>query len=82
MATLAGRGVQKVLVEPGPHLAAAFLSHGAADEVRIYIAPKILAGTGAADMGSVLSHLSQSLALNDVEVTQFGNDVRIRAFIK
>jgi diaminohydroxyphosphoribosylaminopyrimidine deaminase/5-amino-6-(5-phosphoribosylamino)uracil reductase len=81
MAILAKRGVQKVLVEPGPHLAAAFLSAGAADEVRIYIAPKILAGTGAADMGSVLSHLSQSLALNNVEVKQFGNDVRIRAFI-
>jgi diaminohydroxyphosphoribosylaminopyrimidine deaminase/5-amino-6-(5-phosphoribosylamino)uracil reductase len=81
MAALAACGVQKVLVEPGPHLAAAFLSQGAADEVRIYIAPKILAGTGAADMSSVFSHLAQNLALNNVEVKQFGNDVRIRAFI-
>jgi diaminohydroxyphosphoribosylaminopyrimidine deaminase / 5-amino-6-(5-phosphoribosylamino)uracil reductase len=81
MAVLARHGVQKVLVEPGPHLAGAFLSAGAADEVRIYIAPKILGGTGAADMGEVLSHLSKSLALNNVEIRQFGNDVRIRAFI-
>jgi diaminohydroxyphosphoribosylaminopyrimidine deaminase / 5-amino-6-(5-phosphoribosylamino)uracil reductase len=81
MAVLAAHGVQKALIEPGPHLAGAFLSEGTADEVRIYIAPKILGGTGAADMGSVLSHLTSSLALNNVEITQFGNDVRIRAFI-
>jgi diaminohydroxyphosphoribosylaminopyrimidine deaminase / 5-amino-6-(5-phosphoribosylamino)uracil reductase len=81
MAILAKRGIEKVLVEPGPHLAGAFLAEGAADEVRIYIAPKILGGTGAADMGAVLSHLSTSLALNNVEIRQFGNDVRIRAFI-
>jgi diaminohydroxyphosphoribosylaminopyrimidine deaminase / 5-amino-6-(5-phosphoribosylamino)uracil reductase len=81
MAALAKRGVEKVLVEPGPHLAAAFLTESAADEVRIYIAPKILGGTGAADMGQVLSHLPKSLALNSVEIKQFGNDVRIRAFI-
>jgi diaminohydroxyphosphoribosylaminopyrimidine deaminase/5-amino-6-(5-phosphoribosylamino)uracil reductase len=81
MAALARCGVQKVLVEPGPHLAAAFLSQDAADEVRIYIAPKILAGTGAADIGTVLSGLPHSMDLKDVEVTQFGSDVRIRAFV-
>lgn len=80
-ALLARRGVQKVLVEPGPHLAEAFLSQGIADEVRIYIAPKILAGAGAADMGQVLSQLPKGVMLNEVQVTQFGNDVRIRAFI-
>ncbi len=81
MALLGRLGIQKALVEPGPHLAEAFLSEGIADEVRIYIAPKILAGAGAADMGQVLSQLSQSVAMNNVEVRQFGNDVRIRAFI-
>ncbi|HSV27409.1 MAG TPA: bifunctional diaminohydroxyphosphoribosylaminopyrimidine deaminase/5-amino-6-(5-phosphoribosylamino)uracil reductase RibD [Sedimentisphaerales bacterium] len=82
MRLLASRGIQKVLVEPGPHLAEAFLSQGIADEVRIYIAPKLLAGEGAADMGDVLSQLPKSVAMEDVEVRQFDNDVRIRAFIR
>jgi diaminohydroxyphosphoribosylaminopyrimidine deaminase/5-amino-6-(5-phosphoribosylamino)uracil reductase len=81
MTLLARRGIQKVLVEPGPHMAEAFLAQGIADEVRIYIAPKILAGEGAADMGQVLSQLAQGVAMENVEVRQFGNDVRIRAFV-
>jgi diaminohydroxyphosphoribosylaminopyrimidine deaminase / 5-amino-6-(5-phosphoribosylamino)uracil reductase len=81
MKALAERGVQTVLVEPGPHLAAAMLSQGIADEIRVYIAPKILGSKGAASIDTVLSGLPHDIELEDIEVTQFGSDARIRAMV-
>jgi len=81
MAHLARRGIQRLLVEPGPGFAEAILAEDLADEIFIYVAPKILGSAGAADMGTVLSALPQSLDLRDVNVTRFDNDVRIRALV-
>jgi diaminohydroxyphosphoribosylaminopyrimidine deaminase/5-amino-6-(5-phosphoribosylamino)uracil reductase len=44
LADLRERGVQRVFVEGGPTLAAAFLAAGLADELLVYIAPILLGG--------------------------------------
>ncbi|GAA3928950.1 bifunctional diaminohydroxyphosphoribosylaminopyrimidine deaminase/5-amino-6-(5-phosphoribosylamino)uracil reductase RibD [Microbacterium soli] len=44
LADLRARGVQRVFVEGGPTLAAAFLTAGLADSVLVYIAPVLLGG--------------------------------------
>ncbi|MDE2509740.1 MAG: dihydrofolate reductase family protein, partial [Elusimicrobia bacterium] len=44
MRDLAAQGVGTVLVEGGPTIHAAFLRAGLVDEVRIFLAPKLLSG--------------------------------------
>ena len=74
---LSGRGVQQVLVEGGPTVLASFLKEGLADEVCIYIAPKILASQGVAGIGQAVASLSQAVGLRHVQVKVFGEDVRV-----
>lgn len=40
-------GITSILLEGGPHLAGSFYDAGAVDELRLFIAPKILGGRGA-----------------------------------
>jgi diaminohydroxyphosphoribosylaminopyrimidine deaminase / 5-amino-6-(5-phosphoribosylamino)uracil reductase len=45
LAALAGEGIQSLLLEGGPRIAAAFLSEGLLDKLLVFVAPK-LAGAG------------------------------------
>jgi diaminohydroxyphosphoribosylaminopyrimidine deaminase/5-amino-6-(5-phosphoribosylamino)uracil reductase len=74
---LGDRGVQQVLVEGGPTVLASFLKEGLADEICVYIAPKILASQGAADIGQAVASLSQAIGLRQVRIKPFGGDVRL-----
>ncbi len=40
-------GITSILLEGGPHLAGSFYDAGAVDELRLFVAPKILGGRGA-----------------------------------
>ncbi len=75
--TLSARGVQQVLVEGGPTVLASFLKEGLADEICVYVAPKILAARGKACMGDALASLRQAVDLQHVEIRSFGEDVRL-----
>lgn len=44
---LGASGVTSILLEGGPHLAGAFYDAGAVDELRLFLAPKIVGGRGA-----------------------------------
>ena len=77
---LSKRGVQQLLVEGGPKILTSFLREGLADQVCVYIAPKVLGGAGAADIGQSLSDLESELSLHHVQVKSFDNDVRITGF--
>lgn len=62
------RGVQKILLEGGPTLAAAFLAAGYIDEIVGYLAPKFL-GSGAnliADLG--INNVQAALTLEVAQV--------------
>ncbi|MHC4646966.1 MAG: bifunctional diaminohydroxyphosphoribosylaminopyrimidine deaminase/5-amino-6-(5-phosphoribosylamino)uracil reductase RibD, partial [Planctomycetota bacterium] len=48
---LSARGVAQLLVEGGPKVIGSFLKEGLADEVCVYLAPRLLGGKGVADIG-------------------------------
>jgi diaminohydroxyphosphoribosylaminopyrimidine deaminase/5-amino-6-(5-phosphoribosylamino)uracil reductase len=77
LAHLGRCGVQQVLVEGGPRVAASFLRTGQADEVCVYIAPKILGAVGTAGLDEPMASLGSLLALRQVEIKTFGEDVRL-----
>lgn len=52
LAALAQRGIERILLEGGPTLAAAFLRAGLIDEVVVYIAPMLL-GAGRVAVGDL-----------------------------
>ena len=77
---LSERGIGQVLVEGGPMVLESFLKQKLADEVNIYISPKILGENGKADISKCLEMLSNSVQLTKLSVKEFGEDIRIRAF--
>ena len=72
LSQLAERGIQRLLLEGGPTVAAAYLEAGVIDEIQWFVAP-ILVGTGTA----ALSGLSCSITLDVTSVDLMGEDVRI-----
>ena len=78
---LSDRGVQQVVVEGGAKVIASFLQEGLADEVCIYVAPTVLGGHGAADLGAALTCLPSHLRLHQIEVKRVGEDVRIKGLV-
>ncbi len=75
---LGRRQIQQVLVEGGPQVVASFLREGLADEVCVYIAPKILATGGVAYVGEPMTDSMQPVSLQHVDIKAFGEDVRVR----
>lgn len=70
LSALAAEGVQSLLLEGGPTLAAAFFEADLVDKVLVFVAPK-LAGTGqqlvtSLPTGRTLSHLSSEAVGDDV----------------
>jgi diaminohydroxyphosphoribosylaminopyrimidine deaminase/5-amino-6-(5-phosphoribosylamino)uracil reductase len=77
---LAARGIVSVLVEGGARVFRSFLDAGLADEVRLFIAPKVLGGgISWADTARPPRHMDGALALHDVRVDRAGDDVLITA---
>lgn len=67
-----------VLVEAGPTLSGAFLRAGLADQLVVYMAPKLL-GSDARPLLEIpgLDTISDAIDLTLREVRQFGNDLRL-----
>ncbi len=74
---LGRRGVQQVLVEGGAQVLTSFLKAGLADEVCVYIAPRILGAQGAVDVAEPMAQLAEEIGLHYVEVKAFGDDQRL-----
>lgn len=74
---LSERGVQQVLVEGGPQVLSSFLEEGLADEVCIYVAPKLLGVEGSAYIAEPMTERLTPMDLQRVEIKAFGDDVRI-----
>jgi len=80
LAELGRRGVQQVLVEGGPAVISSFLSEALADEICVYISPKILAGQGTADIAGSIAEIADAVELGNVNIERFGDDVRLSGF--
>ena len=74
---LSRRGVTQLLVEGGPTVLSSFLRENLADEIVVYIAPRILGAQGRAEIAGRLAALTQSMGLHCVDVGRFGDDVRL-----
>ena len=73
---LAADGVQSLLLEGGPTLAAAFLEAGLVDKLLVFVAPR-LAGEGP----GMLEGLATPLTLTRMESRPIGEDVLIQAYV-
>jgi diaminohydroxyphosphoribosylaminopyrimidine deaminase / 5-amino-6-(5-phosphoribosylamino)uracil reductase len=73
---LAGDGVQSLLLEGGPTLAAAFLEVGLVDKLLVFVAPTI-SGEGP----GMLEGLPQPLSLTRLEPRTIGADVLLQAYV-
>jgi diaminohydroxyphosphoribosylaminopyrimidine deaminase/5-amino-6-(5-phosphoribosylamino)uracil reductase len=76
LAALAAEGVQSLLLEGGPTLAASFLAADLVDRVLVFVAP-VVAGAGAALSGA----LPEPLRLGRLEAEQVGEDVLLSAYV-
>jgi len=74
---LSKRGIAQLLVEGGPSILTSFLKENLADQIVVYIAPKILAAQGSDDITGPMSELTQAIGLHYVDIEHFGDDVRL-----
>jgi len=74
---LSKRGIGHLLVEGGPAVLRSLLKENLADEIIVYIAPKILSAAGSAEITSAMAELTQVIDLHHVETECFGDDVRL-----
>jgi diaminohydroxyphosphoribosylaminopyrimidine deaminase / 5-amino-6-(5-phosphoribosylamino)uracil reductase len=74
---LAADGVQSLLLEGGPTLAAAFLAAGLVDKLLFFVAP-VLAGDGP----RVLGDLAAPLELLHLSAEPSGEDVLVQAYLR
>jgi len=74
---LSKRGIAQLLVEGGPTTLTSFLKENLADQIVVYIAPKILAAQGSVDITGPMAQLTQAIGLHYVDIEHFGDDVRL-----
>ncbi len=84
MIVLGDKGIDSILLEGGSTINFSALEEGIVDKVITFIAPKIFGGTtGKTSVGgSGIEHVSDSIKLSDTEVTKFGQDIMIEAYVK
>ena len=73
---LAAEGVQSLLLEGGPTLAAGFLEQGLVDKLLVFVAPT-LSGEGP----GMLSGLARPLELTRLESRAIGEDVLLQGYV-
>ena len=73
---LGAEGVQSLLLEGGPTLAAAFLEGGLVAKLLVFVAPRI-----SGDGPGMLEGLPRALELSRMEARPIGDDVLIQAYI-
>ena len=74
---LGNRGIAQLLVEGGPSMLTSFLKEDLADEIIVYVAPKILGSRGSAGVTGPMAALSDAVDLQNVAIKSFGEDVRL-----
>ncbi len=79
---LGKRGLQSVLVEGGTETAGSFYDARLIDKVSFFIAPLIIGGKDApaAIGGKGAQHLSSAMRLQNMEVTQHGEDIEVTGY--
>ncbi len=76
LGALGAEGVQSLLLEGGPTLAAAFLEHDLVDRMLVFVAPK-LSGEGP----MLITRLPAAVELSRLEASPVGEDVLLSAYV-
>jgi len=71
---LNARGISHLLVEGGPTVIGSFLKERLADELCVYISPRILGSRGKADILTPTLDLNEVAGLHHVQIRRFGDD--------
>ena len=81
---LAREGYHKILVEGGGEVHASVLGAGLADEVCVFLAPKLVGGREAKSPveGEGMELMDQALAISDLSVERIGGDLLLRGRIR
>ncbi len=79
---LAKRDVAQLLVEGGPTVIASFLKERLADQIIVYITPKILGPKGSVEISPAMAVLAETVDLHHVEIERFGDDIRLTGLSK
>ena len=83
MDRLGTMGLTSILIEGGSRVLASAFGAGIVDKVLFFYAPKILGGDDGIPIcsGPGPELMSQSIAINDINVRRFGDDVMIEGYI-
>jgi diaminohydroxyphosphoribosylaminopyrimidine deaminase/5-amino-6-(5-phosphoribosylamino)uracil reductase len=81
---LARAGIQSILVEGGGEVHASLFAARLADEVLVFVAPKVVGGRDAVTPveGEGLERMSDALRLEDVTLERLGDDAVLRARVR
>ncbi|MBI3505202.1 MAG: bifunctional diaminohydroxyphosphoribosylaminopyrimidine deaminase/5-amino-6-(5-phosphoribosylamino)uracil reductase RibD [Proteobacteria bacterium] len=76
-------GVASLLVEGGSRVHTSFLESGLVDEVRLFVAPKLVGGAGAPSFfeGAGIARLSKAIILSDLHARRVGPDLAITGYL-
>jgi diaminohydroxyphosphoribosylaminopyrimidine deaminase / 5-amino-6-(5-phosphoribosylamino)uracil reductase len=82
-ADLGKRSVQGVLLEGGPTLAWSAVGAGLVDKLVLYLAPKLVGGSGAPGVleGGGVGGIAEAIETEIVDVERVGVDVRVEAYV-
>jgi diaminohydroxyphosphoribosylaminopyrimidine deaminase/5-amino-6-(5-phosphoribosylamino)uracil reductase len=81
-ADLGRRGIQSVLIECGPDMAASALESGIVDKIVVFVAPKIFGGREVPVVGGPgIRTLDEAIALDPWTVERVGPDLVINAYV-
>jgi len=78
LAALAAEGVQSLLLEGGPTLAAAFLEDDLVDKLLVFVAPTLAGGSGP---GILAARLASPRRLSRLSARAVGDDVLLQAYV-
>lgn len=79
---LSKRRIPQLLVEGGSRVITSFLKEGAADEIHVYVSPRIVGSLGAADIASLMAELTEAVELYHVDIRDFDGDIRLTGLTK
>jgi diaminohydroxyphosphoribosylaminopyrimidine deaminase/5-amino-6-(5-phosphoribosylamino)uracil reductase len=84
MVQLGARGITSILIEGGSRVMGSAIQAGIVDKVLFFYAPKILGGDDGVPMcrGPGPELMSQSVALNDISIHRFDDDVLIEGYVE
>ena len=77
MAKLCEIGVNYLMVESGAKLTSSLLRHGLADEISLFVAPKILGGGIQFAQYLELGRLDDAISIKDINTSACGDDIWI-----